>query len=75
MRDFDKQMEMGLYHSDEGDVSVDASQIPVGSWYDMFSDHTYAEASLARVLSESYRLEMNGKNMRNLEPINNRKNG
>ena len=51
------------------------SQIPVASWYDMFSDHTYAEASLARVLSESYRLEMNGKNMRNLEPINKRKNG
>lgn len=51
------------------------SQIPVKSWYDMFSDHTYAEASLARVLSESYRLEMNGKNMRNLEPINKRKNG
>ena len=24
MRDFDKQMEMVLYHSDEGDVSVDS---------------------------------------------------
>ena len=24
MRDFDKQMEMVLYHSEEGDVSVDA---------------------------------------------------
>ncbi len=51
------------------------SQIPVASWYDMFVDHTYAEASLARVLSDSYRLEMNGKNMRNLEPINKRQNG
>ena len=51
------------------------SQIPVKSWYDLFVDHTYAEASLARVLHDSYRLEMNGKNMRNLEPINNRKNG
>jgi len=51
------------------------SQIPVASWYDMFSDHTYAEASLARILSDSYRVEMNGKNMRNLEPINKRKNG
>ena len=48
------------------------SQIPVSAWYDLFVDHTYAEASLARVLSESYRLEMNGKNMRNLEPINKR---
>lgn len=51
------------------------SQIPVNAWYDIFSDHTYAEASLARVLNESYRLEMNGKNMRNFEPINKRKNG
>ena len=48
------------------------SQIPVNAWYDIFSDHTYAEASLARVLNESYRLEMNGKNMRNFEPINKR---
>ena len=51
------------------------SQIPVNAWYDIFSDHTYAEASRARVLNESYRLEMNGKNMRNFEPINKRKNG
>ena len=46
------------------------SQIPVSSWYDMFQEHTYAEACLARLLSEAYRLEMNGKNMRNITPIN-----
>lgn len=46
------------------------SQIPVASWYDMFMEHTYAEACLARLLSEAYRLEMNGRNMRNIEPIN-----
>lgn len=46
------------------------SQFPVKSWYDMFSDHTYAEACLSRLLSGAYRLEMNGKNMRNLEPLN-----
>jgi DNA replication protein DnaC len=46
------------------------SQFPVSSWYDMFQDHTYAEACLARLLSGAYRLEMNGKNMRNMEPIN-----
>lgn len=46
------------------------SQIPVASWYDMFQEHTYAEACLARLLSEAYRLEMNGKNMRNIVPIN-----
>ena len=46
------------------------SQIPVASWYDMFLEHTYAEACLARLLSEAYRLEMNGRNMRNIDPIN-----
>ena len=46
------------------------SQIPVASWYDMFLEHTYVEACLARLLSEAYRLEMNGRNMRNIEPIN-----
>ena len=46
------------------------SQFPVSAWYDMFQDHTYAEACLARMLSGAYRLEMNGKNMRNMESIN-----
>ena len=46
------------------------SQLPISAWYDLFSDHTYAEACLSRLLSRSYRLEMNGKNMRNLEPLN-----
>ena len=46
------------------------SQFPISAWYDMFQDHTYAEACLARMLSGAYRLEMNGKNMRNMEPIN-----
>ena len=46
------------------------SQIPVSAWYDMFQEHTYAEACLARLLSEAYRLEMNGKNMRNITPVN-----
>ena len=46
------------------------SQFSVSSWYDMFQDHTYAEACLARLLRGAYRLEMNGKNMRNMELIN-----
>jgi DNA replication protein DnaC len=45
------------------------SQIPVASWYDMFLEHTYAEACLARLLSDAYRLEMNGRNMRNIHKI------
>ncbi len=50
--------------------TVIISQFPVSAWYDMFRDHTYAEACLARLLHESYRLEMNGRNMRNLQAIN-----
>lgn len=46
------------------------SQIPMSSWYDIFKEHTYAEACLTRLLNESYRLEMNGKNMRNIDPLN-----
>ena len=43
---------------------------PVPAWYDMFQDHTYAEACLARMRSGAYRLEMNGKNMRDMETSN-----
>ena len=32
MRDFDKQFEMVLYHSDEGDVSVDAYIMDDSLW-------------------------------------------
>jgi len=46
------------------------SQFPVASWYDLFQEHTYAEACLSRLLHNAYRLEMNGKNMRNIEAIN-----
>lgn len=46
------------------------SQLPVSAWYEMFQEHTYAEACLARLLSDAYRFEMNGRNMRNIEPIN-----
>ena len=46
------------------------SQFPVSAWYDMFQDHTYAEAWLGGKVSGAYRLEMDGKNMRNMEPIN-----
>ncbi len=45
------------------------SQFPVKSWYDLFQDYIYAEACLARLLDNSYRIEMNGKNMRNLHPV------
>ena len=45
------------------------SQFPVKAWFDMFADNTYADAILSRITDRkhSYRIEMNGKNMRNSE--------
>lgn len=41
------------------------SQLPVKSWYELFADSTYADACLDRMVHKAYRLELNGKNMRN----------
>ena len=41
-----------------------------GDRYDLFQEHTYTNACLNRLLHNSYRLEMNGKNMRDLTPLN-----
>lgn len=45
------------------------SQFPVKAWFDLFSEHTYADACLARITDKrhSYRLEMNGISMRESE--------
>ena len=45
--------------------TVIVSQLPVKSWYELFSDNTYAEACLDRMIHKAFRLELNGKNMRN----------
>ena len=39
------------------------------SWFDLFREHTYADACLARITDKrhSYRLEMNGISMREAE--------
>jgi len=41
------------------------SQLPVKAWYELFSDSTYADACLDRLIHKAYRLEFNGRNMRN----------
>lgn len=41
------------------------SQFPISSWYELFKDNTYADASMDRLIHKAYRIEMNGKNMRN----------
>ncbi len=46
--------------------TIIASQFPVDTWYDMFTNATYAEACLSRITDNkhAYRLEMNGCSMR-----------
>lgn len=46
--------------------TVIISQFPVHTWFDMFMDNTYADACLTRITDKrhTYRLEMNGVNMR-----------
>ena len=41
------------------------SQIPVSSCYELFQDNTYADACMDRIIHNAYRLESNGRNMRN----------
>lgn len=41
------------------------SQLPVNKWWDLFKDNTYADACLSRMTSKAYRLECNGRDMRN----------
>ena len=59
-----------LESRDPGKSTMVVSQFPVSSWYDLFQEHTYADACLNRLLNNAYRLEMNGKNMRNIDNIN-----
>ena len=49
--------------------TVIISQFPVSSWFDMFSENTYADACLTRITDKhhTYRLEMNGINMREID--------
>lgn len=43
------------------------SQLPVNKWYELFKDSTYADACLDRLIHRAYRLDFQGKNMRNPE--------
>lgn len=49
---------------DSRKATIIASQVPVAKWWDMFVDNTYADACLSRMTSKAYRLECNGRDMR-----------
>jgi len=40
------------------------SQFPVGQWHEVIGDATVADALLDRLVHHAYRLELNGKSMR-----------
>lgn len=45
-------------------ATIIASRLPVVRWWDLFKDNTYAAACLSRMTSKAYRLECNGRDMR-----------
>ena len=49
--------------------TIIVSQFPVKTWFDLFKEHTYADACLARITDKRhcYRLEMNGISMRDAD--------
>lgn len=40
------------------------SQLPVSKWYELFTDRTYADACLDRLVTRAYRLEFSGPSLR-----------
>lgn len=49
---------------DPDKATIVVSQYPVKAWYDLFSDATYAEAILDRLVQRAKRVDMKGVNMR-----------
>ena len=72
LMDLSTEMCRGLFEiidSREGRKStVVISQLPVSSWYGLFSDRTYADSCMDRLIHDAYRLEFRGRNMRNGNP-------
>lgn len=49
----------------EGNKSVAViSQLPVQKWYDLFQNNVYADACMSRLIGNSYRLKLDGRDMR-----------
>lgn len=44
--------------------TIIASQLPVGSWYDVIGEETIADAILDRLVHSSYRIEIKGESLR-----------
>ncbi|MFN8327424.1 MAG: ATP-binding protein [Saprospiraceae bacterium] len=44
--------------------TIIASQLPVGSWYDVIGEETLADAILDRLVHTAYRIEIKGDSLR-----------
>jgi DNA replication protein DnaC len=64
----DKQQQMDLMEiiEDRHNVSstIIASQLPVGSWYEVIGEATIADAILDRLVHTSHRIELKGESLR-----------
>ncbi len=45
-------------------ATIIASQLPVGSWFDVFSDETLADSVIDRIVYTSHRFELKGESLR-----------
>ena len=45
-------------------ATIIASQLPVGSWFDLFSDETIADSVIDRIVYTSHRFELKGESLR-----------
>jgi DNA replication protein DnaC len=64
----DKQQQIDLMELIEDrhgkKATIIASQLPVGSWYEVIGEQTIADAILDRLVHTSYRIEIKGDSMR-----------
>jgi DNA replication protein DnaC len=47
--------------------TIIVSQLPVSSWFDVFSDETLADSVIDRIVYTSYRFELKGQSMRKIQ--------
>ena len=53
-----------LESRDQNGSVILVSQYPVSSWYPLFENATYADASLSRATGKAYKLDIKGKDFR-----------
>lgn len=47
------------------------SNFTISEWYELFSDHSYGEATLSRITEKSFRLQITGEDLRPMQELSN----